>query len=195
MPELTEHGLFPAEHRALRELHVAANQVRNHWSKLGRRVDEPVLADGAAAAGELLRELEARVAVSGRPSAQFAGARLAGARGVSDRLLERNQAFRSALLDVQHVVTLLGYLAGLARAREDVELEAWHSGWEHRIRALEDRGRAAVVAMAADPDRAIAPADPGTAGRAGARLGVVLGTVGEAIDQSALGRMARRRAT
>ena len=38
--------------------------------------------------------------------------------------------------------------------------------------------------MAADPERAIEPADDGTLGRAGAKLGVALGTVGEAIDQS-----------
>ncbi|MBE2319563.1 hypothetical protein DVA67_026585 [Solirubrobacter sp. CPCC 204708] len=195
MPELTEQGLFPAEHRALRELHATASQVRTHWAKLERRLDEPVLGDGAAAADELLRQLEARVDLSGRPAAQGGGAGLAGVRRLADVLLERNQALRSALLDIQHVVTLLGYLAGLARTRGDVELEAWHLGWEHRLRALEDRGRAAAAALAQDPDRAIEPAEDGALGRAGAKLGVALGTVGEALDQSPLGRLARRRAT
>ena len=102
--------MFPAEHRALRELHATTKQVRNHWAKLAERLNEPVLADGAQAADEFLLELEDRVDLSGRPTAQFAGARLAGARGLSDLLLERNQALRSALLDIQHVITLLDSL-------------------------------------------------------------------------------------
>jgi hypothetical protein len=60
---------------------------------------------------------------------------------------------------------------------------------------LEPRGRAAAAAMGADPEDAIAPADEGPVGRAGARLGAVVGTVGEAIDASPVGRLARRRAT
>ena len=187
--------MFPAEHRALRELHAMTRELRDHWSKLAQRLGEPVLYEGATGADELLIELEDRVDLSGRPTAQFAGARLAGARGISDLLLERNQALRSALLDLQHVITLLDYLAGLAAAREDTDLQAWHSGWRERLRVVEDRGRAAVTAMAADPERAIEPADDGTLGRAGAKLGVALGTVGEAIDQSALGQLARRRST
>lgn len=187
--------MFPAEHRALRELHAMTRELRDHWSKLAQRLGEPVLYEGATGADELLIELEDRVDLSGRPTAQFAGARLAGARGISDLLLERNQALRSALLDLQHVITLLDYLAGLAAAREDTDLQAWHSGWRERLRVVEDRGRAAVTAMAADPERAIEPADDGALGRAGAKLGVALGTVGEAIDQSALGQLARRRST
>jgi hypothetical protein len=49
--------------------------------------------------------------------------------------------------------------------------------------------------MAADPQAAIAPADEGTLGRAGAKLGAAVGTLGEAIDSSRIGRLARRRAT
>jgi hypothetical protein len=195
MPELTEQGLFPAEHRALRELHATANQVRNHWAKLANWLEEPVLQDGATAAGDLLDELETRVDLSGRPSAQFAGSRLAGVRGLSDLLLERNQALRSALLDIQHVVTLLEYLAGLAATRHDADLEAWHIGWRDRLRAIEDRGRAAVAAITDDPDRAVEPADDGPLGRAGAKVGVALGAVGEAIDNSPLGQLAHRRST
>src|SRR6187549_2073103 len=121
MSEVTQQGLLPAEHRALRELHATARQVRNHWGKLADRLGgEPgaLLREGADAAGELLRELRARVGgdhdLHGQPAAQAVGARLAGARGVSDLLLERNQAFRTALLDLQHVTTLLGYTAALA---------------------------------------------------------------------------------
>jgi len=202
MSEITAQGLLPAEHRALRELHATTRQVQSHWGKLARRLDgEPatVLREGAAAAGELLHELHARIGdehdLHGQPAAQAVGARLAGARGVSDLLLERNQAFRTALLDVQHVTTLLGYTGALAQTRGDTSLADWHDGWERRLRALEDRGRAAAAAMAADPESAIAPADESTLGRAGARLGAAVGTLGEAIDSSRIGRLARRRAT
>jgi hypothetical protein len=119
------------------------------------------------------------------------GARLAGARGVSDLLLERNQAFRAALLDLQHVTTLLGYLGGLARRRDDAEAAERHAGWASRLRELEDRGRAVAVSLADDPEAAIAPADDGPLGQAGQRLGAAIGTLGEAIDQSPLGRFAR----
>jgi hypothetical protein len=202
MSEVTAHGLLPAEHRALRELHATAREVQSHWGKLARRLGGPAgafLDEGAGAAGELLAELRARVGADhdlhGQPAAAAVGARLAGARGVSDLLLERNQAFRTALLDVQHVTTLLGYTGALARQRGDEGLAAWHEGWERRLRALEERGRATAAAMAHDPEAAIAPADESTLGRAGARLGAAVGTVGEAIDGSALGRLARRRTT
>jgi hypothetical protein len=193
MSEVTAQGLLPAEHRALRELHATARQV-----KLGRRLEgEPatLLEDGAEAAGALLGELRARVGgdydLHGQPAAQAVGARLAGARGVSDLLLERNQAFRTALLDLQHVTTLLVYLAALARTRGDAGLAEWHAGWERRLRDLEDRGRSAAAAIGGDPEGAIAPADESALGRAGARLGAAVGTLGEAIDS----RLARRRAT
>src|SRR4051794_26609235 len=152
MSEVTKQGLLPAEHRALRELHATARQLQSHWRRLGGRLggtEADFLAEGAAAAGELLKELRQRVGADhdlhGQPAAQSVGARLAGARGVSDLLLERNQAFRSALLDVSHVVTLLGYTAALARARDDAGLALWHDGWESRLKALETRGRAVAA--------------------------------------------------
>ena len=198
MSDVTAHGLLPAEHRALRELYATARQVESHWGKLARRLDDGLLADGADTAHTLLGELHARVGgehdLHGQPAAQAVGARIAGARGFSDLLLERNQALRFALLDLQHVTTLLGYAQALARTRGDASLAGWHEAWERRLRALEDRGRAAVAALGADPEAATAPADSGPAGRAGARLGAAVGTLGEAIDASPLGRL-RRRAT
>jgi hypothetical protein len=200
MSELTANGLFAAEHRAYRELHATTRQLRNHWAKLARRIDDvEVLGEGASQAGALLAGLEQRLGeghdLHGRPSAQAVGARLAGARGVSDLLLERNQAYRTALLDLQHVTTLLGYVAALARTRGDASLAAWFARWEEQFKVLEERGRAAVTGLASDPEAAIAPADESLVGRAGARLGVAFGTLGEAIDHSPVGRLARRRAT
>jgi len=199
MSDITAQGLLPAEHRALRELYGSARQVENHWTKLATRLGgeaASLLEDGASAAHELLAELSTRIGddhdLYGRPAAQTVGTTLAGARGVSDLLLERNQAFRAALLDLQHVTTLLGYTAVLARTRGDELLAAWHEGWGARLRVLEDRGRASAAAMGADPEDAIAPADDGRVGRAGARLGAAVGTFGEALDASRIGRLARR---
>src|SRR4051812_804918 len=136
MTEVTTQGLLPAEHRALRELHATTRQVKNHWRKLAQRLGgapADVLTDGANEASQLLKELEQRIGddhdLHGQPAAQTVGARLAGLRGVSDLLLERNQAFRTALLDVQHVTTLLGYTAALARTRGDETLAEWQSAW------------------------------------------------------------------
>jgi hypothetical protein len=195
MTELTELGLLPAEHRALRELHATARQVQGHWTRLAHRLGGPpaaYLEDGATMAGELLAELDGATELQGQPAAQGVGSRLAGARGVSDLLLERNQAFRGALLDLQHVTTLLGYLSGLARTRGDGELAARHDGWADRLRPLEERGRAIAVTLADDPDSAIAPAEDSVLGRAGQHINNAAGTLGEAIDHSPLGRVARR---
>ena len=57
------------------------------------------------------------------------------------------------------MTTLLAYTAELARTRDAVALAAWQDGWAERLRALEDRARAAAVALGSDPEGAIAPAD------------------------------------
>jgi hypothetical protein len=194
MTDLTEQGLLPAEHRALREAYAAARQVQSHWTHLGRRLGGPpgdFLAEGAQAAEELLAEL-GESPIPGVPMAEGVGASLSGVRGVSDLLLERNQAFRGALLELARLTILAGYLGGLARARSDAELAGRHARAEERLRELEERGRAIAVGLAGDPDAAIAPADGGPLGQAGLRLGVAMGSLGEAIDSSPLGRFARR---
>ncbi|MGH2948965.1 MAG: hypothetical protein ACRDPC_22390, partial [Solirubrobacteraceae bacterium] len=181
---ITDDGLFPAEHRALRELHAAVRQLAGHWEKLSRRLGGvAALDDGAEAARELLDELADRTAahgLHGYPAAQAVGARGAGLRGAGDLLLERNQALRGAVLDVQHVTTLLAYLAELAAGRGDAALAAWHRRWETRLREVEQAARAAAVAVANDPDAAIEPADSSAFGRAGHSLANGLGTLGEA---------------
>src|SRR4051794_22226170 len=101
--------MHAAEHRALRELHATTNHLKNHWSKLATRLQGPagdVLDQGAQLADELLQELARHI--PGKPAAQSVGANLAAVHKASDLLLERNQAFRVALLDLQHVTTLLG---------------------------------------------------------------------------------------
>jgi hypothetical protein len=191
---VSENGLFPAEHRSLRELYAMTRQLGGHWSRLDDKLDEPpeVLARGVAASKELLAELTERTAsygLHGVPAATGAGAWSSRVRGAGDLLLERNQALRSAVLDVQHVTTLLGFLAALASHREDAALATWHRRWETRLLEIEADARAAAVAEAADPARAIEPYDGSKLGRAGPKIAVGLGTLGEAIDS----RVARRR--
>ena len=195
---VSDQGLFPAEHRALRELHAMTRQLGGHWSKLGERVGGEageVLERGAAATRELLGELETQCATHGLygfPAAQGVGGGAAGVRGVSDLLLERNQALRSAVLDMTHVTLLLGYLAALAERRDGTELAAFHRRWEARLREIEESARALAVAEGRVPERAIEPAEPGSLGRAGHAVANGLGTLGEAFDGSAVGRAARR---
>ena len=196
---VSDNGLFPAEHRALRELYATGRHLAGHWDRLaGRLGGEPadVLSRGAAAAREMLRELAGRTAVHdlhGEPAAQGAGGQLAHLRGAADLLLERNQALRGAVLEAAHVGLLLAYLAELASTRGDTDLAGWLRTWEGRLRELEGAARGIAVAEGHHPERAIEPANDSRLGRAGQSIAAGLGTVGEAIDASVLGRAVRRR--
>ncbi|MBA3327979.1 MAG: hypothetical protein H0T43_06725, partial [Solirubrobacterales bacterium] len=171
--------MHPAEHRALRELHATARQLREHWATLANRLETQdarvgagsLLRAGSHDARELLGELAEQTAARelyGRTAAQGVGVQLAAGRaGLLDHALEVNQALRFATLDVQHVVTLLAYLERLARRRGDAPLAAFEAGWHERMAGHEDAIRTAAVAAGDDPDQAIRPASPGMAGRVG----------------------------
>ena len=192
---MSDAGLYPAEHRALRELSAFARQLVGHWERLSSRLEEPLLRDGAAMVRELIGELTDRCAAHGielYPASQGVGGSAAGVRGVTDLMLERNQALRSAVHDIQHVTMLLGYLGELADRRGDADLAGWHRDRETRLRRVEEEARALAVAEGREPDRAIEPAGPGSLGRAGHAVANGLGTLGEALDGSAVGRAARR---
>ena len=107
-------------------------------------------------------------------------------------MLERNQALRLAVLDAEHVATLLEYLAALADKRGDEPLAAFHHHWRDEIAAARDAVRHAAIALADDPDDAIRPAESSLLGRAGHGAATALGTVGEAIDGSPVGKAARK---
>jgi len=191
---VTDHGLLPAEHRALRELYALTRQLGGHWSRLDDKLDPApeVLARGVDASKQLLEELASRTAaygLHGVPAATGAGVWTSRLRGAGDLLLERNQALRGATLDLQHVITLLAYLAALATRRDDLALAEWLSEWETRLRAIAGEVQAAVVAEAEDPERAVQPYDGSKLGRVGHKLQVGLGTLGEAYDA----RAARRK--
>ena len=147
--EITGHGLYRAEHRALRELYAVARQLCGHWERLAERIGGPpanVLRRGSDACHGLLDELAGRTeehGLHGFPAAQGVGGRLAGVRNnAGDLLLERNQAMRVAVLDVQHLTTLLGYLGRLAATRGDEQLAGFHRRWEARLREIEAEARA-----------------------------------------------------
>jgi hypothetical protein len=190
-------GLQPAQNRGLREAYASTRQLVEHWRTLASRLapgppsDE--LAAGAGAADELLAELSERIAgygLFGGPAVATVGTIVAGTRNaLGDRALERNQAARMAVLDGQHLVTLLAYLAALAEANGDGVLAAWCTEWEARLTPLVDGVRRAAIATGADPESAIAPADAGALGRAGHAAALAAGSVGEWFD-----RRARRRA-
>ena len=197
--EITGHGLYRAEHRALRELYAVARQLCGHWERLAERIGGPpanVLRRGGDACYGLLDELAGRTeehGLHGFPAAQGVGGRLAGVRNnAGDLLLERNQAMRVAVLDIQHLTTLLGYLGQLAATRGDEQLAGFHRRWEARLREVEAEARQAAIELGCEPAAAIVPADQGPLGRAGHHVANVVGTAGEALDASPVGRAARR---
>lgn len=182
--------MHETQHRGLRELYAATRHLVSHWSRLAPRLSgSPAAVElelGVASARELLTELGSLTpayGLYGRPAAQGVGARLAGARNaVGDRFLERNQALRMAVLDVQHASTLLGYLARASAAAGDDALAAFAARWEERMLESERSVRAAAIAQGDDPDWAVAPVDPTSVGRAAHRLANGVGTAGEWFD-------------
>jgi hypothetical protein len=183
--------LHPAQNRGLRELVVTTRQLADHWGSLAPRfAGSPAgdsLDDGASAARDLLAGLsplmEAR-GLYGGVAAHSVGKSLAGSRTrVGDRFLERNQALRTAVLDVQHVVTLLGYQAALAEGREDEELARALRTFERRLLAVERAARRAAVKLAGEPDSAIERLDGSPAGRVAHGAANAVGTVGEWVDR------------
>jgi len=192
--------LHPAENRGYRELYVSARAASKRLGRLGLALDgsdtrEPV--DKAAELlGKLLEELgplTARHDLHGDVAAQGGGASFGILRGaVFDRFLERNQALRLAVDDLEHVATLLAYLANVSEARGDEKLPEFCRSWERRLRRQIGAVRKAAVGLGLSPDVAIEPLDASPAGRAAHRVAWAVGTVGEWTDRQVAQR--RRRA-
>jgi hypothetical protein len=194
-------GLTSAEHRGLRELYASTQQLASHWAVLADRLGgKPgtALRDGATQAEQLLEELAVRMeehGLAGFPAARSAGGSLSSLRNrLADAALERNQALRLAVLDVQHLGTLLPYLAEIARGRGDEGLARWYGGWRRKLAAVEKRARELAVAAGSDPDAAVEPLIDSPAGRAAHGVAYTIGTLGEWVDTSAIGRGARKAA-
>src|SRR5215211_541152 len=189
--------LHPAENRGYRELYVTASQASKRLGRMALSVDatearEP-LDKAAESLGKLLNELgplTARHDLYGDVAAQGGGANLGLARGaVLDKFLERNQALRLAVDDLEHVATLLAYLAAVSEARDDATLPEFCRSWERRLRRQVSAVRKAAIELGTDPDSAVEPLDPSPTGRAAHRVAWAAGTFGEWTDRQA----ARRR--
>jgi hypothetical protein len=187
--------LHPAENRGYRELYAFTRQLASAWPALAERLGgsaERPLHEGAAAAEDLLAALEEKTAeygLYGKPAATGVGDSLAKTRrGVRDRFLERNQALRFAVSDVQHVVTLLGYLEQVARTQSDDNLRTFCSEQRARLMQVERAARAAAIEMGNNPDAAIEPLDTSAAGKVAHGAANAVGTVGEWFDRRASGK-------
>jgi hypothetical protein len=183
--------LHPAEHRAYRELYVACRQLITRWRRIASALEGTAigerLKDGAAETSVLLTELGPRTAtygLYGSPMAQGMGARIADLRTViADRGGDTGLVVRSAVLDMEHVTTLLRHLAELARARGDRSMAGFCEEWAGRLESNLDAVREAAVELGADPDRTSAPLDESVVNRAAHGVGWVFGSVGEAVDR------------
>jgi hypothetical protein len=192
-------ALHPAENRGYRELFFTARQTAKRLGRLVSAFDGIPAGEAIEKAAEtvstVLAELEpltARHDLHGAVVAQGGGGNLGTVRGaVLDRFLERNQALRVAVDDLEHVATLLGYLAAVSEARGDSELPEACRSWERRVRRRLSAVRRAAVEIGADPDSAVQPLDDSAPGRAAHRVAWTLGTVGEWTDR----QLARRRRT
>jgi hypothetical protein len=189
--------LHPAENRGYRELYLTGRQAVRRLGRMASALSETPsrkpLDKAAGAIDGLLSELTpltARHDLHGDLAAQGTGANLGVVRGaVLDRFLERNQALRLAVDDLEHVATLLGYLASVGETRGDSELSDFCRSWERRMRRHVGAVRRTVNELGGTPEAAIEPLDRSAAGRAAHSLAWTLGTVGEWTDR----QVARRR--
>jgi hypothetical protein len=187
----TDQTLHPAEHRAYRELYAASRQLITRWRRIGAALNGTAvgdrLRDGAAETSVLLSELAPRTAtygLYGSPTAQGMGARIADLRtAVMDRSGDTGLVVRSAVLDMEHVTTLLRHLAELARARADQNMASFCEDWAGRLESNLDAVREAAVELGADPDRTSAPLNDSVVSRAAHGVGWVFGSIGEAVDR------------
>jgi hypothetical protein len=175
--------MHAARHRALRELGAFARQMSDHWESLSGRIEGPAaraLGDGAAAARGVLDEVRPLASARGLeigPAAIGAG-RLARARPlVPDAALEVNQALRFALLDAEHLLTLVDYVGALSATEGDEELAAACASFKTTLKKPAGAARRAVVALAKDPDAAIRPISRAQ------KVSYAIGWLGEATDR------------
>jgi hypothetical protein len=184
-------SLHPAENRTYRELYAMSRQLIEHWKALAGRLPASPATDaleqGYAAVRRMLHELgplTETYGLHGKPAAQGVGARLATARThLRDRAMERGQALRAAVLDIQHLTTTLLFLAEVADSRGDERMAGFCRKWERSLRRTENAVRKAVAETGSDPDDAVEPLDDSPAGRAAHGAAYAFGTLGEWLDK------------
>ncbi|MCW2968247.1 MAG: hypothetical protein JWM71_2019, partial [Solirubrobacteraceae bacterium] len=94
-----------------------------------------------------------------------------------DAVLERNQALRFALLDAEHLLTLVKYIGALSAHEGDDEMAEACAGWVAVLRKPARAARRAAIALGDEPDVAVQPLSKGQ------RLTYALGWLGEASDR------------
>jgi hypothetical protein len=199
MSSNSEPDLHPAEHRGYRELYAASRHLVDRWGRLISALDggpyAEVLERGRDRVEKLLAALPTeteRYGVYGGPMALGVGARAADLRSLlADRSVDTGMVMRLAVLDIEHVATLLGQLGALARSRGDDELAAFCREWESSIRPEVETTRVAAISVGDSPDLTAAPLHSSPLGRAAHGVGWVLGSVGEAVDRASGRRRSR----
>lgn len=183
--------MHPAENRGYRELLLTAEEARTRLSKLGGHLElgPRAVADKAAESlGEMLEALKPALAehdLHGEVAARGGGARIGMVRAaILDRFLERNQALRFAVDDLEHVTTLLAYLANVSAARGKKNLPELCRTWERKLRRQVGTVRKAAVELGSEPGEAIEALDPTPIGQAAHGAAVAAGAVGEAVDRT-----------
>jgi hypothetical protein len=165
-------SLHRAEHRGYRELYLSAREAQTRLDRLGGAL--PADAAGpvekaSAALGEMVDELRpatARHDLFAELATEGGGARIGTVRAaILDRFLERNQALRFAVDDLEHVTTLLAYLAAISEKRRHKQLAELCQSWERRMRRQVGIVRKVAIGLADDPDGAIEPLDPSPVGQ------------------------------
>jgi len=186
-----EKQLHPAEHRGYRELYAGARQLVRRWRRiapaLAGTTAGSALEHGAGQAERLLDALEPRTAaygLYGSPAAQGLGAGIAELRGgIADRAGDTGMVVRFAVLDLEHVTTLLRQLSVLARTREDLDLAGFCDEWAETLENEQAAVRETAVDLGMDPERAAAPIDDSALSRTAHGAGWLFGYFGEAFDR------------
>jgi hypothetical protein len=184
-------ALHPAENRGYRELMLTAEEARTRLRRIAGHLDvatRGVCDKSSEALGEMLDAFKPALAehdLHSELAARGTGARIGTVRAeILDRFLERNQALRFAIDDVEHVTTLLAYMGAVSASRGKKNLPELCSAWERKLRRQATLLRKAAIELGSQPDEAIEPLDPGALGKAAHGTAVATGTVGEAVDKA-----------
>ena len=184
-------ALHPAENRGYRELMLTAEEARTRLRRIAGHLDletREVCDKGSEALGEMIVAFTPALAehdLHSELAARGTGSRIGTVRAeILDRFLERNQAIRFAVDDVEHVTTLLAYMASVSASRGKKNLPELCGTWERKLRRQVSAIRKAAIELGSNPDEAIEPLDPGAIGKAAHGTAVATGTVGEAVDKA-----------
>jgi hypothetical protein len=183
--------LHPAENRGYRELYLTGSACVRRLARLAPAHQggsaRPALDKAVSAITEMLTELRPLTAghdLYGGLAAESGGAQIGAVRSaVGDRFLERNQALRFAVGEIEHLATLLTYLRVVSETGGHADLADFSDTWERRLRGHVGALRRATRELGSDPDLAIRPVDESPLGRTAHAAAWAAGAVGEWADR------------